>query len=85
MSERMKGVMRGVKNEILNLANVVLKSGATNIGKQLVEVTHRENQPSEFNLTTLTHALKNGAMATGQELMAKGVDRLKAIPPEDEK
>jgi hypothetical protein len=85
MSDLMKGIFRGVRKQIIHGAGVALKSGATNVGKQLVNVTRNENQQSGFNLGTLANALKSGIMDTGQELMTKGMEGLKAISPEDQK
>jgi hypothetical protein len=84
MSDLMKGIFRGVRKQIIHVAGVALKSGATNVGKQLVNVTRDENQPSGFTLGTLANALKSGIMDTGQELMTRGLERVKAISPEDQ-
>jgi hypothetical protein len=85
MSDLMKGFFRGVRKQIITVAGVALKSGATNVGKQLVNVTSEENQPSGFTLGTLANALKSGIMDTGQDLMTRGLDRVKAISAEDQK
>jgi hypothetical protein len=85
MSELMKGFFRGVKKEILYFADVALKSGATNVGKQLTNVTRDVSQRSDLNLGTITHALKSSIMATSQELMTTGLERVNAISPEDQK
>lgn len=84
MSDLIKGVLHGVKKEILSFAEIALKSGATNISTQLLNVTRNENQPTEFNLGSLTTALKSGVTATGQELMAAGLERVKTISSQDQ-
>jgi hypothetical protein len=85
MSELMKGVFRGIKKEILYFADVALKSGATNVGKELSNATRDVNQRSELNLGTVANALKSSILATGQELMTTGLERVNAISPEDQK
>jgi hypothetical protein len=85
MSDLIKGVFKGVKKEILYFTDVALISGATNIGKELLNVTRDENQPFGYNFGTFTNALKSGIMATGQELMTIGLERVKAISPQDQK
>jgi hypothetical protein len=84
MSELMKGVFRGVRNEIANLANAALKSGATHVGKELSNRKHDENEPLDFTFGTITNSLKTGVIATGQDLMAIGVARIKAISPQEQ-
>ncbi|MBB6670984.1 hypothetical protein [Cohnella nanjingensis] len=85
MSDLMKGVIKGVKKEIQYFADVALKSGAIHVGKELANVTRDVNQPSELNLETISNALKSGIMATGQELMTTGLERVKATSPQDQK
>jgi hypothetical protein len=80
----MKGVIKAVKKETLYLVDAALKSGATNVGKQLANVTRDVNQPSELNLGTITNALKSGIMETSQNLMAIGLARVKELSPEDQ-
>jgi hypothetical protein len=84
MSDLMKGVFRGIKKEILYFADIALKSGATNVGKELTNVTRDINQRSDLNLGTITNALKSSIMATSQELMTTGLERVNAISPEDQ-
>ncbi|RKN85314.1 hypothetical protein [Paenibacillus ginsengarvi] len=83
MSDMIKGVFKGLKNEIVHLAEAALKSGATNISHQLMNVTSGENKTTNLKLGTLTDALKSGVMATGQDLMSVGLERVKALSPED--
>jgi hypothetical protein len=85
MSDLMKGFFRGVKKEILYFADVALKSGATNVGKEFTNVTRDVDQRSDLNLGTITNALKSSIMATGQELMTMGLERVNAISPQDQK
>jgi hypothetical protein len=85
MSDLMKGFFRGVRKEILYFADVALKSGATNVGKELTNVTRDVSQRSDLNFGTITHALKSSIMATSQELMTTGLERMNAISPEDQK
>jgi hypothetical protein len=84
MSELMKGVFRGVKKEIINFANAALKSGATHVGKELSNMKRDENQPLGFTFGTITNTLKTGVIATGQDLMNKGLERIKASSPEEQ-
>jgi hypothetical protein len=84
MSELMKGVFRGVRKEILNFANAALKSGATHVGKELSNMKRDENQPLGFTFGTITNTLKTGVIATGQDLMNKGLERVKANTPQDQ-
>jgi hypothetical protein len=81
----MKGIFRGIKKEILYFADVALKSGATNVGKELTNVTRDVNQRPDLNLGTITNALKSSIISTGQELMTVGLERVNAISPEDQK
>jgi hypothetical protein len=85
MSDLMKGVFRGIKKEILYFADVALKSGATNVGKELTNVTRDVNQRPDLNLGKITNALMSSIIATGQELMTVGLERVNAISPEDQK
>jgi hypothetical protein len=81
MSDIIKGVFKGVKKEIINFSFAALRSGAANVGKQLVNVTSDENhdkkQPSSLQFGTFTNALKTGIMGTGQDLIAIGLERIK--------
>jgi hypothetical protein len=85
MSDLIKGVFEGVKKEILYFADVALKSGTTNVGKELANVRRDVNQPSDLNLGTITNALMSGLIATGQELMTMGLERANAISSQDQK
>ncbi|TMV53033.1 hypothetical protein FE783_02275 [Paenibacillus mesophilus] len=85
MSDLIKGVFKGLKNEIVFLAGAALKSGASNISSQLMNVTSDENQTAGLKLGTLTGALKSSVMATGQDLMSVGIERVKSLSPEDKK
>jgi hypothetical protein len=85
MSDLIKGVFKGIAKEILYFADFALKSGATNVGKELANVTRDVNQKSDLNLGTITNALMSGIMATGEELMTRGLDRVSAISPQDQK
>ncbi|MBA9028645.1 hypothetical protein [Peribacillus huizhouensis] len=86
MSDSIKGVFKGVKNEIINFAFAALRSGATNVGKELVNVTSDENrdekQPSSLEFRTFTNALKTGIIGTGQELMEIGRERIMESSPQ---
>jgi hypothetical protein len=88
MSDSIKGVLKGVKKEIINFAFAALRSGAANVGKQLVNVTSDENrdekQPSSIEFKTFTNALKTGIIGTGQELMAIGRERIEASSPKEQ-
>lgn len=88
MSDGMKGALRGVKNEIVNFAFAALKSGAANVGKELVNVTSVENQnekePSSMEFKTFANALKTGIMGTGQDLMTLGRERIGANSPQEQ-
>ncbi|AIE59897.1 hypothetical protein [Bacillus methanolicus] len=84
MSELMKGVFRGVRKEIANFANAALKSGATHVGKELANMKRDENQPLDFTFGTITNSLKTGVIATGKDLMNKGLERIKASSPQEQ-
>jgi hypothetical protein len=84
MSELMKGVFRGVRREIANLANAVLKSGSANVGRELANMQRDENQPLGFTFGTITNSLKTGAIATGKDLMNKGLERIKESSPQEQ-
>jgi hypothetical protein len=89
MSDSIKGVVKGaIKKGIINFAFAALKSGAANIGKELVNVTSDENrdekQPSNLQFGTITNALKTGIMGTGKELIATGQERIKASSPQEQ-
>ncbi|MFD0620225.1 hypothetical protein ACFQZR_22400 [Paenibacillus sp. GCM10027629] len=83
MSELMKGIFRGVRKEIVNLANAALKSGSTHIGKELANMKRDDDQPLGFTFGTVTNSLKDGVIATGKDLMNKGLERAKDISPKD--
>jgi hypothetical protein len=87
MSAFIKGVFKVVREEILSLADAALKSGAANIGQQLVDVyEHRdENQPSSAQFRTIATALKSGILDTSQDLITLGLERVSAISPPDQK
>jgi hypothetical protein len=92
MSEIMKEVFKGVKNQIVFFALAALKSGASNIGKQLVDATSNQNsgensneqQVSSLQLESLANALKTGILATGQDLISVGLDRMRAGSPQEQ-
>jgi hypothetical protein len=88
MSDSINGVFKGVKKEIINFALAALRSGASNVSKELVNVTSVENrdeeQPSSLQFRTLTSALKTGITGTGQELMAIGLERIEASSPQEQ-
>jgi hypothetical protein len=83
MSAFIKGVFKGVREEILYLADAALKSGTANISQQLVNVYENrdENQPSSSQFRTLVTALKSGILDTGQDIMTLGLERVKTISP----
>ncbi|GIQ66765.1 hypothetical protein PACILC2_53330 [Paenibacillus cisolokensis] len=85
MSGLMKGVFRGVRKEILHLAGDALKIGATHVGNELLNMRRDENQPLRTTFGTITNSLKTGVKATGQELMAMGLERVMAISSQDQK
>lgn len=88
MSDSIKGVFKGVKKEIINFAFAALRSGAANIGKELVNVTsvenHDEQQPSSMEFKTFANALKTGIIGTGQDLMTIGRERIEASSPKEQ-
>jgi|SRR3954452_8196979 hypothetical protein len=88
MSDSINGVFKGVKKEIINFALAALRSGASNVSKELVNVTSVENrdegQPSSLQFSTLTDALKTGITVTGQELMATGMKLIEASSPQEQ-
>lgn len=83
MSDMIKGVLKGLRNEILHLTEAALKSGATNISHHLANATRGENQTGDLKLGTITKALKSGVTTTGQDLMSVGLERVRALSPED--
>ncbi|WP_314586848.1 hypothetical protein [Paenibacillus terrigena] len=54
-----------------------LKSGANNIGRQLLDAVNDDNQPADVVLGRIVTALKSGAVATGQEVLRTGLSQLK--------
>jgi hypothetical protein len=78
----------GREKEIIYLAFAALRSGAANVGKQLVNATSDENrdekQPSSLQFGTFTNALKTVIMGTGQELMAIELERIKASSSQEQ-
>jgi len=82
MSELMKGVFRGIRKEIANLANAALKSGATHVGRELANMKRDENDPLGLTFGTVTNSLKTGVLATGKDLMNKGLERVNAASPQ---
>jgi hypothetical protein len=87
MSDNLKGVLKEVRKEIIGFAFAALRSGAANVGKQLVNVTSDENpgenQPSSVQFKTFTNAFKTGITGTGQELMKIGIERIKTSSPQE--
>lgn len=83
MSDIIKRVFKGVKKEIITFSFAALRSGAANVGKELVNVTSDEKQLSSLQFGMFTNALKTGIMGTGQELMAIGLERIKASFPQE--
>ncbi|MFC5702345.1 hypothetical protein ACFPVX_13670 [Cohnella faecalis] len=77
----LKEVLKGVKKEILNLADAALTSGAANVGKELSNMKRDVNQPNDINLGAITSALKSGVLVTGQDLLTRGLERV-GIPPQ---
>lgn len=84
MSELMKGVFRGVRKEIANFANAALKSGAAHVGKELANMKRDENDPLGLTFGTITNSLKTGVIATGKDLMNRGLERVNTISPADQ-
>ncbi|WP_152394599.1 hypothetical protein [Paenibacillus guangzhouensis] len=54
-----------------------LKSGANNIGRQLLDAVNDENQTPDVVLGRVVTALKKGAVATGQEVLRTALSQLK--------
>lgn len=77
MSDSVKGVLKKVQEEIIDFSFVALKNGASNVGKQLVNVTKDENQPFRLQIKTFIHALKTGIIGIGEELINIGLERIK--------
>ncbi|MCH5583949.1 hypothetical protein MK805_03100 [Shimazuella sp. AN120528] len=84
MSDSIKGVFREVKKGIIDFSFTALRSGAANVGKQLVNVTSDEKQPSSIQFQTFVNALKTGIIGTGEELMAIGLERLKVSTSQEQ-
>ncbi|RLL40616.1 hypothetical protein D8M04_18905 [Oceanobacillus piezotolerans] len=74
-----KRIFNKVKKEIIHYSSIALKRVATNACNQLIDVTSDEyrekNQTANFQLSTVTDALKTGLMETGQELVEIGRER----------
>ena len=87
MSDIKKEFFKEVRKEIITFSFDAFKSGAANVGKELVNVTSDENrnerQPSSLQFGMFTNALKTGIMGTGQELMVIGLERIKARFPQE--
>lgn len=75
----LKGIYNGVKKEIDNYSHFTIRTGTTNVGKQLASMTSDEEQLISFQLNNVTDALK-----TGQELIKIGQKRLKTGFPQQQ-
>ncbi|NOU99725.1 hypothetical protein [Paenibacillus planticolens] len=75
----MKVMVRNVGKESRLLLETALRSGATNVGKQLLDASIDVNQPSDILFDKVLTALKNGAHAAGQEVMLSGLNRIRAF------
>src|SRR5262245_19752806 len=84
MPEKMKKVFMGVRNEIVNLADDALRWGAGNLGNELANMKVDLKQ-SDAKFRAITNALKSGVMATGQELMTRGMERMGISPQEQQR
>lgn len=72
-SDTRKKIVRRFKKTSKKLLNTALTRGADNIGKELLGAVNDVNQPSDVLFDKLITALKSGAIATGQEIMQKGI------------
>ncbi len=84
MSETIKGVFKEVRKEIINFSFAALKSGAANVGKQLVSVTNDEKQPTSLQFEKFVNALKTGIIGTGEDLITIGLERIKSNSPKEQ-
>jgi hypothetical protein len=69
MSNNRKKIFKRVMKKSRPIFKAVLRSGADNIGKRLLNAVDDVNQPSDILLEKLIIALKSGALATGQEIV----------------
>lgn len=75
----LKSIAQQLSKESKPLLEAALRSGANSVGKQLLDAARDVNQPSNIFLKKLAAALKNGALAAGQEIVSGGLDRIKAV------
>lgn len=78
MSNFHKMIGKQIKKEFIPLLEATLRSGANNIGNQLLEAVSDVSQPTDIVYSKITTALKDGAIATGQEIIMVGIDRIRA-------
>ncbi|TXK79807.1 hypothetical protein [Paenibacillus sp. N3.4] len=76
MSNNHKKIATRVKKESKDFIEVALRSGANNIGKQLLDAVSDVNQPSDIVLLKIFTGLKNGALETGLEIVKERLERV---------
>ncbi|MEK3884498.1 hypothetical protein [Paenibacillus sp. PL2-23] len=76
MSKKSKKMVKKLNNESKAFMRTVLRSGANNIGNQLMDAVSDANQPGTMILGNVLNALKSGAIATGQEVVRERLSRL---------
>lgn len=72
MSSSRKHRHKYLSEQTKELFRTALTSGANHIGKEILEAVNDVNQPSDIVYEKLFAALKNGAFATGLELVREG-------------
>ncbi|WP_168118931.1 hypothetical protein [Paenibacillus sp. HB172176] len=76
MSKKSKKEAKISNNHAKDFFQSVLKTGATNIGNQLLAAVDDVNQPSDIVMEKILTALKTGAIATGQEVVRGRLSKL---------
>lgn len=83
-SSFMKKTLKRVKRETQPILESALRTGVERISSELRVVGYASaNQPSASALEKVAEVLKSGLFAAGQELMDKGVQRLRTIGSKD--
>jgi len=71
--------VKRVGNEARPVLITALRTGATQVGNELKEVSQDVNQSPEVLLQRIGNVLRNGAVVAGQELMTQGLNRVNAL------
>jgi hypothetical protein len=64
------------KRESKAFAESLLRNGANHIGGQLLNAVSNVNQPTDIVFGNIAAALRNGVIATGQEVVRERLSRI---------